>query len=73
VYFNVNFNVFFKLIIVHLLVSEFYIHQNVRCNDKKNHNEKLCQMSLVLWIFNNSLPHMKPYYVLVKTRFTNSV
>jgi len=25
VYFNVNFNVFFKLIKVHLLVSEFYI------------------------------------------------
>jgi len=24
VYFNVNFNVFFKLIIVHLLVSELY-------------------------------------------------
>jgi len=34
VYFNVNFNVFFKLIKVHLLVSEIYIHQNARCNDK---------------------------------------
>jgi len=34
VYFNVNFNVFFKLIKVHLLVSELYIYQNVRCNDK---------------------------------------
>jgi len=34
VYFDVNFNVFFKLIKVHLLVSELYIYQNVRCNDK---------------------------------------
>ena len=34
VYFNVNFNVFFKLIKVHLLVSELYIYQNARCNDK---------------------------------------
>ena len=33
-YFNVNFNVFFKLIKVYLLVSELYIYQNVRCNDK---------------------------------------
>jgi len=35
VYFNVNFNVFFKLIKVHLLVSEHYIHQNARRNNKK--------------------------------------
>jgi len=34
VYFNVNFNVFFKLIEVHLLVSELYIYQNALCNDK---------------------------------------
>jgi len=34
VYFDVNFNVFFKLIKVHLLVSELYIHQNAQCNDK---------------------------------------
>ena len=33
--FNVNFNVFFKLIKVHLLVSELYIYQNAQCNDKK--------------------------------------
>ena len=33
-YFNVNFNVFFKLIKVHLLVSELYIYQNARCNDE---------------------------------------
>ena len=32
VYFNVN---FIKLIKVHLLVSELYIYQNARCNDKK--------------------------------------
>ena len=32
-YFNVNFNVFFKLIKVHLLVSELYMYQNARCND----------------------------------------
>ena len=34
-YFNVNFNMFFKLIKVHLLVSELYVYQNARCNDKK--------------------------------------
>ena len=33
-YFNVNFNVFFKLIKVHLLVSELYVYQNAQCNDK---------------------------------------
>jgi len=35
VYFNVNFNVFFKLIKLHLLVSELNIYQNALCNDKK--------------------------------------
>jgi len=35
VYFNVNFNAFFKLIKVHLLVSELNVYQNARCNDKK--------------------------------------
>ena len=30
-----NFIVFFKLIKVHFLVSELYIYQNARCNDKK--------------------------------------
>ena len=34
-YFNVNFNVIFKLINVHLLVSELYIYQNARCNNEK--------------------------------------
>ena len=38
-YFNVNFNVFFKLIKVYLLVSELYIYQNERCNDKKKKDE----------------------------------
>jgi len=33
VYFNVNFSAFFKLIKVHLLVSELYI-QNAWCNKK---------------------------------------
>ena len=35
VYFNINFNVFFKFIKVHLLVSELQIYQNARCNDRK--------------------------------------
>jgi len=40
VYFNVNFNVCFKLIKVHLLVSELHVYQNARCNDKnKNQND----------------------------------
>ena len=34
-YFNVNFYVFFKLIKVHLLVSEMYIYQNARYKNKK--------------------------------------
>ena len=38
-YFNVNFKVFFKLIKVHLLVSELYIHQNARCKYKKKEGE----------------------------------
>ena len=33
-YFNVNFNAFFKSIKMLLLVSELYIYQNARCNDK---------------------------------------
>jgi len=35
-HFNVNFNVFFKLIKVHLLVSELYIYQNARCSNKNS-------------------------------------
>ena len=35
VYFNVNFYVFYKLIKVHLLVTELYIYQNSQCNNKK--------------------------------------
>jgi len=37
-YFNVNFNAFFKLIKVHSLVSELYIYQNAPCNNKKRKN-----------------------------------
>ena len=33
-FFNVNFNVFLKLIKVHLLMSELYIYKNAQCNDK---------------------------------------
>ena len=33
-YFNVNFNVFFKLMNVNLLVSELDIYQKARCSDK---------------------------------------
>ena len=36
VYFNVNFNVLFKLIKVHLLVSELYIYHNARNQDKNS-------------------------------------
>jgi len=32
------FNVFFKLTNVHLLVSELYIYENARYNDKKKWN-----------------------------------
>jgi len=38
VYFNVNFNVFFKLIKAHFLVSELYIYQNEWRNDKKDYD-----------------------------------
>ena len=41
-YFNVNFNVFFKLITVHLFVSELYIYKNARCKDKKKKQLILC-------------------------------
>ena len=34
-YFNVNFNVFFKLIKVHLSVRILNIYQNAWCNNKK--------------------------------------
>ena len=36
-YCNVNFNVFFKLIKVHLLVSELYIYQMNGATIKKDH------------------------------------
>ena len=34
-YFDVNFNMFFKIMKLHLLVSELHIHQTARCNNKK--------------------------------------
>ena len=46
-YFNVNFNVFFKLIKLHLLVNElymivnFYIHQIITTWNVKDGTEKL--------------------------------
>jgi len=40
-YFNVNFNVFFKLMKMHLLVSELYVYQNARCNNKKK-SDNMC-------------------------------
>ena len=47
-YFNVNFNVLFKSIKVHLLVSEHYIYQNARCNDKKKTSRFRLPQNLVL-------------------------
>ena len=47
-YFNVNFNVFFTLIKVHFLVSELYIYQNARCNDK---NIYLIFIYLFIYLF----------------------
>jgi len=35
VIFTLYFNVFFKLIKVHLLVSELYVYQNAPCKNKK--------------------------------------
>ena len=40
-YFNVIFNVFFKLMKVYLLVSELYIYQNARFNDNKKDSKAL--------------------------------
>jgi len=52
VYFNVNFNVF-KLIKVHLLVSELYIYQNARCKDKKVTNrlrKNICELEKSIFV-----------------------
>ena len=45
-YFNINFNVFFKLIKVHLLVSKLYIYQNARCNNKKKVDKRVWTQSV---------------------------
>jgi len=54
VYFNANFSVFFKLIKVHLLMSELYIHRNAQCNDKKKSG-----CSVVMDII-PKIPHSQP-------------
>jgi len=41
--------VFFKLIRVHLLVCEFYIYQNARCNNKK---VEIYFAQIYIYIFN---------------------
>ena len=61
-YFNVNFNVFFKIKNVKLLASVLYVHQTARCNNKKNlpkylpnlkrpthHGHFKCAYELGLW------------------------
>jgi len=48
VYFNINCNVFFKLIKVHLLVRERYIYQNARHNNKKKSEARI-------WVANHRL------------------
>jgi len=54
-YFNVNFNVFFKLIKVHLLVSEPYIHQNARCKDKNYYSHIYGYENILLCICSTSV------------------
>ena len=49
-HFNVNFNVFFKLIKVYWLVSELCIYQNVRYNDKKKVEPCFCSSVPVLHV-----------------------
>ena len=39
-HFNVNFNVFFKLIKMHLLARKLYIYQNARCNNNNYLNKR---------------------------------
>ena len=45
-YFNVNFNVFFKLIKVHLLMSELYIFQCLN-----SHKKVASQMIVVFTVY----------------------
>jgi len=53
VYFNVNFNVFFKLIKVYFLVSELYIHQNARCKDTRKLKFMICDTYEILFGYLN--------------------
>jgi hypothetical protein len=55
--------VFFKLIKVHLLVSELYIYQNARCNHKKNCNDKN---------FKKSIKILKKYSIYILCNFSLS-
>ena len=64
-YFNVNFNVFFKLIKVHLLVSELYIYQNAWCNNKKKNMEE-CSCTCILNLF---LLHVCTFYYGINCTF----
>ena len=57
-YFNVNFNVLFKLIKVHLLVSELNIHQNARSNDK---NQNIHFMLNSIYFILKYVPFMKEF------------
>ena len=70
-YFSVNFNVLFKLIKVHLLVSELYIYQNVRCNDKNYIRRTLVKWSHIKYTYfileGDSVSKTDSYY---QTRLT---
>ena len=50
---NVNFNVFFKLMKVYLLVGELYIYQNARCNDKKKNVPCTSETKYMLCLIEN--------------------
>jgi len=48
-YFDVNFNVFLKLIKVHLLVSELNVYKNARYNNKKTLSIKFYSENVHNW------------------------
>ena len=68
-YFDVNFNVFFKLIKVHLLVNEIYIYQNARCNNKNCTYVHFSPVSLLH--FNGLCTHT--FQVLQNTQISNFI
>ena len=67
-YFNVNFNVFFKLINVHLLMSELYKHQNARCN-----NKNVFLYSHCCYMFFSSTKWISPYLFIHMSPLMNTV